>query len=154
MNFYLHGRHLAERPANRALITVSSLIDLTVITGVILLWTEQTGILSDFYVMYYPVVLAFAFVMPPRISVTYTAAVLAAYAGMCILAEIMGGTDSYILLNASADISVPAIKALVIRLITLGAMGALGTFYWRIQRDRRRQAAGLLPKPRQGQAAA
>ncbi len=154
MNFYLHGRHLAERPANRGLITVSSLIDLSVITGVILLWTQQTGILSPFYVMYYPVVLAFAFVMPPRISVTYTAAVLAAYAGTCILAEIAAGTDSYILLNANADISVPAIKALVIRLITLGAMGALGTYYWRVQRDRRRQAAGVTPGPRREQATA
>ena len=37
VNFYLHGRHLAQRPANPTLITVASLLDLAVITLVVLI---------------------------------------------------------------------------------------------------------------------
>ena len=130
LNFYLHGRHLAERPANPALITAASVLDIAVITVMILLWPEATqrGLGSPFFVMYYPVVLAFAFVMPRKITVTYTMATLAAYAGACFLA------------NTAVFDDVRAVEALVSRLITLGAMGGLGTYYWRIQRNRRRAA--------------
>jgi hypothetical protein len=36
------------------------------------------------------------------------------------------------------------LETLVMRLITLASMGGLGTYYWRIQRDRRRASAGDL----------
>jgi hypothetical protein len=141
MNFYLHGRRLAQRPANPPLITLSSLIDVALITVVVLVWTGGTGLDSPFFIMYYPVVLAFAFVMPPRITITYTLVVLVAYAGACFLAEIVGGGERA-LLSSDFDVAMGALESLVTRLITLGAMGALGTYYWRIQRDRRRRAAG------------
>jgi hypothetical protein len=44
-------------------------------------------------------------------------------------------------------------EQVVLRLITLGAMGGLGTFYWRIQRDRRRAAAGGSPATPERQVA-
>ena len=123
MNFYLHGRYLAGRPANRVLITAASVLDLAIITLVVIFE-------GQFFILYYPVVLAFAFVMPPRLTAVYTTAALAAYAGAYLLADpaLMNDMD--------------AVKTLVTRLITLGAMGALGTYYWRIQRQRRRAVVG------------
>ena len=131
LNFYLHGRRLAERPANRTLITLASVVDVLVITTVVFagLGTGQRGFESPFFVAYYPVVLAFAFVMPPRVSFVYTAAALVAYAGASGFA-------------GPGDIDSAAAEALTARLITLAAMGGLGTYFWRMQRDRRRAALG------------
>ena len=84
---------------------------------------------SPFFVMYYPLVLAFAFVMRPNLTVAYTVVALAAYAG----ASLLGNTGQFDIDN---------LKTLVARLITIGAMGGLGTYYWRIQRDRLRRATG------------
>ena len=143
MNFYLHGRRLAERPANRALIMLSSLLDLAAITAVVLLWPGAPGLHNPFFVMYYPVVLAFAFVMPARLTFVYTVTALAAYAGASFLAELsLTSKEALFLLSSDANVFQGAVEILVARLITLGAMGALGTYYWRIQRDRRRAASG------------
>ena len=143
MNFYLHGRRLAERPANRALIMLSSLLDLAAITAVVLLWPGAPGLHSPFFVMYYPVVLAFAFVMPARLTFVYTVVALAAYAGASFAAEIpnLGSQEKLLLLSSNVDVLQGAVESLVARLITLGAMGALGTYYWRIHRGRRRAAS-------------
>ena len=136
MNFYLHGRQLSDRPANRALITFASALDLGAITVVVLIWPGQVGLQSQFFVLYYPVVLAFAFVMGPRVSVVYTMAALVAYS----LASYVSQPDFVTY--------VPAVKALVGRLITIGAMGGLGAYYWRIQRNRRRTAVRKIAEPR------
>jgi hypothetical protein len=130
LNFYLHGRHLASKPANTALITVASLIDVALITGLVVLWPGARGLNNDFFVLYFPVLLAFTFVMQPRVSLMYTGAVLAVYTAVTILADpgLITGAEE--------------IELLVTRLITLGAVGALGAYFWRIQRDRRREAIG------------
>ena len=138
LNFYLHGRYLAERPANVVLITVASLLDVAAITVVILFWPGQQELDSPFFILYYPVVLGFAFVMPVRTTVVYTAVALAAYAGACFLGEIFAGGITF--LN-----DVDTVKSLMVRLITLASMGGLGAYYWRIQRDRRRAAVGDAP---------
>ena len=140
VNFYLHGRQLAERPANPALITVASLLDLAVITVVILVWpeSEHRGLASPFFIFYYPMVLAFAFVMPPKSTAAYTLVALAAYAGACFLASPSIVTDTAVAANFD-------VETLVARLITLGAVGGLGTYYWRIQRNRRRATMGQPP---------
>ena len=129
LNFYLHGRHLAEKPASPVLVGLASLLDLAVVTTVVLFWAEATGLSSQFFILYYPVVLAFAFVMPPRVSIVFTVATMGAYAGASFLVDpdLVG--------------SVFATKALLVRLITIGAVGGLGAYYWRIQRDRRRTVA-------------
>ncbi len=125
MNFFLHGRQLAGKPPNPPLLVVSSVVDLLAITAVVILWTSDTGLNSQFFIMYYPVVLAFAFVMPPRVSIAYTVATIAAYTAICVASD------------PALFVDVDSVKILIIRLITLGAMGGLGTYYWRIQRDRR-----------------
>jgi hypothetical protein len=130
MNFFLHGRYLMERPANRALLLAIGLLDLLVVSGMIMAWPGQAGWRSDFFVFYYPIVLAFAFVLTPRLTVAYTALALLAYGAVCLYAD------------AGPHIGAIDPKLLVMRMITLAAMGGLGTYYWRIQRQRRREARG------------
>jgi hypothetical protein len=124
LNFFLHGRYLVERPLNRAVVMVAGLVDVVLITSVILLWSG--GFESQLFVLYYPVVFAFALVFRPRLAAAFTATTLALYAAACVLA----GTSFL------ADVDLD--KNLLERLITLAAMGGLGTYYWRIQRERRR----------------
>ncbi len=125
INFFVHGRYLMERPANSLLLISLSLVDLILITIIILTWTDQTGLQSDFFIFYYPMVMAFAFVFRPKVTLMYTAVALISYTGACLLAE-------------KAFINNPSeLEHLVIRLITLASMGGLATTYWRIQRDQR-----------------
>jgi hypothetical protein len=101
-----------------------------VISLVVLFWTGENGLGSPFFIMYYPAVLAFAFVMPPRSTCVYTILTLVIYTGACALADSSFFGDSV------------SVEALILRLITLGTMGGLGAFYWRIQRARRRASMG------------
>ena len=142
LNFYMHGRHIAGRPANPRLMGLASALDLAVITSVVLFWpeSEHRGLASPFFIMDFPVVLSFAFVMPPRATAAYTFAALMGYVLACILATMTSLADLGAL---QAFFIAPEVEDLVARLITLGAMGALGTFYWRVQR-RRRAALGYL----------
>ena len=129
LNFYLHGRYLSQRPANPLLITLASLMDIGVITAVVVVWSVQTGLVSPFFTLFYPVLLAFAFVMPARSTAVYTVATLAAYVGAVLIVQLGNGD--------SAFLDVDEVKRLVVRLITLASMGGLGAYYWRIQRSRR-----------------
>ena len=127
MNFYLHGRYLTERPSNELQIAAASLLDLAVITCLVLFWHGPhvgSGLASPFVVFYYPMLLAFAFVLPRRLAVGYTSLAVSLYAFAC-LPNVHTAVDA---------------KSLLLRLTTMAAMCGLGTFYWRIQRDRRRIA--------------
>lgn len=128
INFFVHGRYLMEKPANRVMLIGLSLADLLIITVIVLIWQGQTGLQSHFFIFYYPVILAFAFVFPPKATVAYTFVALAAYAGACMLADFTFVRDS------------AELERLVVRLITLASMGGLATYFWRIQRDRRRSS--------------
>jgi hypothetical protein len=129
LNFFLHARYLVERPVNRALLIGVSALDLLLIGATVATWQNQIGLTSPFFILFYPAVLAFAFVFPPRLTALYTSGALLLYSGICLL------TNGPLL-------SVDDLKLLVMRLITLAAMGGLGTYYWRIQRGRRRSAQG------------
>jgi hypothetical protein len=126
LNFYLHGRYLLEQPSNVMQITAASTIDVALVSAIVLVWQSTsppglTGLASPFFVLYYPVLLAFAFVMPRRLTLIFTACTAAVYTAICL-----------------PDVtSITAAKVLVLRLATLAAMGGIGTFYWRIQRSRR-----------------
>lgn len=133
VNFFVHGRYLMERPINRLLLIVLSLVDLAVITLIVAFWQAPAGLFSPFYVLYYPMVLAFAFIFPARISLPYTIVATVAFAAVALLAD--PG-----ILGSSLDM-----ERLVTRMITLAATGALGAYYWRVQRSRRRQAAAPEP---------
>ncbi len=130
INFYVHGRYLMEKPVNQKLLIGLSIVDIISVSIIILLWQEDNGFASPYFIFYYPLMLAFAFVLPPRISTIFTILTLAAYTGVCLL-------DDSPFLYSSLEI-----ERLVIRLITLASMGGLGIFYWRIQRQRRREALG------------
>jgi hypothetical protein len=132
MNFFLHGRYLLERPANRLLLILLSLMDLALITGLILVWSEESGLSSPFFTFYYPVLAAFAFVFPPRLSVGFAAAGMAAYG-----AVVYGGQPDVVAQPIE-------LEQLVLRLITMAAIMFLSTYYWRIQRDRR---SGIADRP-------
>src|ERR1700682_1271667 len=64
MNFFLHGRYLIEKPANGRLILAAAVLDLIIITAIVASWGGQNGLRSQFFIFYYPVLLAFAFVFP------------------------------------------------------------------------------------------
>lgn len=133
INFFLHGRFFLRRPANATLLTAMSLLDLGIITAIVLVWQQTGGLTSPYFVFYYPVVFAFALVFPARWSVPYTVLALIAYSLVCLLAQPS-------LVAHASDL-----KLLCMRLITLAAMGGLGTYFWRIQRAHRRQQTAGEP---------
>jgi len=126
INFFVHGRYLMEQPANKLLLTVLSGVDILVVTLLILFWPEDRGLLNQFYIFYYPFILAFAFVSLARNSIIYTAFTLVLYTAACLV------TGPTMLLDSLW------LERLTIRLITMAAMGLLGAYYWRIQRSRLR----------------
>jgi hypothetical protein len=126
LNFFVHGRYLMEKPANRLLLILLAVIDAVVISLIIAFWPGEKGLYSQFYVFYYPIILAFTFVFTGRLSAIYTLFVLVLYSAVCVI-------FSAGFLQDSADI-----ERLVIRLITMAAMGLIGVYYYRIQRSRRR----------------
>lgn len=132
VNFYLHGRRLAQNPANRGLIAISSLLDLVLITTVIAIGPSpaEAGLGSQFYVAYFPVIAAFGFVMPRMLTVAYTAIAMVAYTvtTLVVNTQILDGSQ----------LSWPDFESLVTRLIAMAAVGGLASFFWRVQRNRRR----------------
>jgi len=128
VNFFLHGRFVMGSPLNRFAVTVASVVDLILITAIVVLWPGSHGLNNQFFVLYFPVVFAFALVFTRKIEVAYTGLAMLLYAGACILA----GTVPFDLGNED--------KVLVMRLIVIAAMGFLGNYYFRIQRDRLAQA--------------
>jgi hypothetical protein len=130
LNFFFHGRYLVGRPANRTLILLASLADIGLVAGAVSLWG---GFQSQLFVLLYPVLFAFALVFPPRFTAGLTILALGLYAGAVVLT----GT------GWMADVQL--VKVLFVRLLTLAAVGGLGTYYWRIQRDRRRAAMAGSP---------
>ncbi len=127
VNFFVHGRYQMEKPANQFLILLTTLVDLGLITAVVLFWGNR-GLDNHFFIFYYPLFFAFALVFSPRVTGAYTVVALGGYAAAVILAEprILG--DSVML------------EFFVMRVITMAAMSALGTYYYRVQRKQRQIA--------------
>ncbi len=142
MNFFFHGRHAMGRPANRTLVALASLIDVAIVTSIVLFWdlgTVEAGFASPFFILCYPALLAFAFVFPPRQTAICVGMTLALYVGACVLAPDVS--------QAPVVDSALELKGIIFRVITMASVGALGTFYWRIQRDRLRTVTGRSPSP-------
>jgi hypothetical protein len=137
INFFVHGRYLVERPINQFLLLALSVVDVLIITLIVLVWQEPNGFASPYFILYYPIVLAVAFVFSIRISVGYTVFCLLLYSVAVILHDV-AFQDTTLLRDPHQ------IEWLFVRLITLGAVGGLGAFYWRIQRQRRRMASGKI----------
>src|SRR5437588_12461244 len=72
VNFFLHGRYVMGSPLNRVVVIVASVIDLVLITAIVVLWPGSHGLHNQFYVLYFPVVFAYALVFTRRIEAAYT----------------------------------------------------------------------------------
>jgi hypothetical protein len=134
MNFFLHGRYVMGSPLNRVVVILASLVDLVLITAIVVFWPGPVGLKSQFFVLYFPVVFAFALVFSRLIEAAYTVACMLAYVGACFATGTVSTADS------ANDY-----KVLVMRLIVIAAMGFLGNYYFRIQRRRLRLASGGGP---------
>jgi hypothetical protein len=119
MSFYLHGRYLVEQPANRTLTLLASAFDLLLVGALFLTWPGAAGVGNPAFVLLYPLVFSFALVFPPRIAAIFVGAALALYLALVLPAGLAGADD---------------LKSLVERLLILGALGGLGTVYWRMVR--------------------
>jgi hypothetical protein len=135
MNFFLHGRYVMGSPLNRTVVVAASVADLVLITGIVAFWPGAVGLNNEFFVLYYPVVFAFALVFPRAIEAGYTVLAIVAYATTCF---VFSGSALF------ADGAVN-LKTLMMRVIVMAAMGFLGNYYFRIQRDRLRRASQGSP---------
>lgn len=134
MNFYVHGRRLAEKPANAGMVVASAVLDVALITAAVAIGvgTGTQGLASQFYVAYVPVILAFAFVMPTSATVVFTLATVGAYALVCIL----GSSEAAGPFESSMNV-----ESMVTRMVVMAATGGIGSYFWRLQRNRRRELA-------------
>ena len=142
MNFYPHGRHLMVRPFQRPLLIATSSMDLQFVTLLVVFCPVRLGITrldNQFFLFYYPLVLAFAFVMPRKIEALYTIGAIAAYAGLILLTVDMSVLPDHPEYSAAVAFQVN-VRSILFRVIALGAVGGLANYYWRIQRSRRRAA--------------
>jgi hypothetical protein len=137
VNFYLHGRRLVNKPANLKLVTVSSVIDVLLITAVVMIGPreEVSGMNSQFYVLYFPVIAAFAFVSARNVSVGFTGIAAAVYVAACVVAGESGSQDIVQKPFATSE----TIESIATRVIMMLAIGGLATYFWKVQRDRRHE---------------
>lgn len=133
MNFFLQGRYVMGSPLNRFAVIAASVVDLVVVTAIVAFWPGEHGLKNEFFVLYFPVVFAFALVFERRLEAMYTTVAVAAYAGVCIAFGTVG---------TEADL-----KLLVLRVIALAAMGFLGNYYFRGERERLRRLSTGDPSP-------
>ena len=129
VNFFLHGRYVMGSPLNRTVVTAASVVDLLLITAIVILWPGAHGLNNPFFVLYFPVVFAFALVFTRKVEAAYTVLAILLYAGACVLTRTVPfdlGSDD---------------KVLVMRVIVIATMGFLGNYYFRIQRDRLARAS-------------
>ena len=110
---------------------------MVIITLLVFFWpieTEETHLHNQFFIFYYPMVLAFGFVMPRRIEIVYTVVAILLYTLVVASSLDVHSSETG---NTAIQIN---LKTLLFRIIVMGAMGGLGNYYWRIQRRRRQSA--------------
>lgn len=122
VNFFLHGRYVMGSPLNRQAVMAASAVDLILITAIVVFWPGTAGLHNQFFVLYFPVIFAFALVFTRAIEAVYTAVAILVYTAACFLTGTVVVENDY--------------KVLVMRVIVLAALGFLGNYYFRIQRDR------------------
>ncbi|TMB46930.1 MAG: hypothetical protein E6J53_03980 [Chloroflexi bacterium] len=135
VNFFLHGRYVMGSPLNRAMVVAASAIDVVLITAIVIFWPGHHGLDNQFFVLYFPVVFAFALVFTRRVEAVYTVVTMVAYTAACIVVGTLpldGGNED---------------KVLVMRLVLIAAMGFLGNYYFRIQRRRLAEATQAEQPP-------
>jgi hypothetical protein len=122
INFGTHGLYLTGKPVNKFLLFLTNFVDVMIITFLVLTWNGHAGLDSQFFILYYPMLFAFALVFPHRTTVIFSALTMGLYTATCLFT------------NPNIMFSISSCVLLAMRLITLGAMGGLGTYYYRRQR--------------------
>jgi hypothetical protein len=112
-------------------------VDIVLITAIVVLWPGEHGLKNQFFVLYYPVVFAFALVFTRKIEAAYTVLAIVAYVVACLVTNTVP-------FDLSSDD-----KVLVMRVVVMAAMGFLGNYYFRIQRDRLARASQGVTGPLQ-----
>jgi hypothetical protein len=134
VNFYLHARHAMDKPANRALLSVASALDIAAVGAILLSWNLPTAQQSPLFVLAYPLLASFALVFRPRAAAVYATIAVGAYVAVCVI------TNPELVSDANLA------KTLVLRAVTLGATAGLGAYYWRMLRLARRTAGTQVPR--------
>ena len=78
-NFFLQGRYMMRLPANALLLQLLSFVDLAVITVIVMNGNPE------FFVLYYPVVLAYAMVFVRRLALIFTGVLAIGYTAVSVL---------------------------------------------------------------------
>lgn len=126
-NFYLHGRFVMRQPANPILLTIATTVDFLFITLIIVLGAGgETGIDNPFFVLYFPVMLAYSLVFPRPRTLVMASILIVVYLLICLF------------LPPRISFAKGDEKVLAVRIVMLLVTALLGTMYWRIQRMRRR----------------
>ena len=131
-----------EKPVRSEIIVATSLMDLVIISALVVLWPVrggQTRLDNELFLFYYPVILGFALVMPRRMEILYTATAIATYAIIILLMVDMNVRPDHPEYSDFTALQVN-LKILLFRLIVMAAVGGLANYFWRIQRERRREA--------------
>ena len=125
--FYLHGRFVMRQPANPILLTIATTVDFLFITLIIVLGAGgETGIDNPFFVLYFPVMLAYSLVFPRPRTLVMASILIVVYLLICLF------------LPPRISFAKGDEKVLAVRIVMLLVTALLGTMYWRIQRMRRR----------------
>ena len=135
VNFFIHGRYMMSQPLNATLVYVSVIADLLVITGIVLVGSPSLGrgLANPFFIFLYPDLLALGLVFQGRMSLRFSGIALLVYAVVAIAVS-----PSSPVLPGDPIRNFDDTKDLLRRLVTLATTAGLGTYYWRIQRGRRR----------------
>lgn len=127
MNFFFHMRYMTGRPVNQFMLLMGSMVDMAVVTTLVIFWNpSRTGLNNEFFILYYPMVFTWALVFPPRLTVGFSIIMIAVYTTACLF---FTNVSTMTMLDENQW------QALAARIITLGAMSGLGTYYYRRQRD-------------------
>ena len=120
-NFFLHSQVLMRGPVLANVAYAASAADIAVISLVIIV---AGGFGSTVYVFYFPALLALSVAFPSRVTLAFTGAAMATYS-LISVATTVGGDAATVLSQ----------------LLMMAGVAFCGNVYWRIERNRRRDAA-------------
>ena len=120
-NFFLHSQVLMRGPVLANVAYAASAADIAVISLVIIV---AGGFGSTVYVFYFPALLALYVAFPSRVTLAFTGAAMATYS-LISVATTVGGDAATVLSQ----------------LLMMAGVAFCGNVYWRIERNRRRDAA-------------
>ncbi len=120
-NFFLHSRVLMGRPIHAPVVYLASAVDIAAISLIII---AGGGLVSGLFVFYFPALLALSVAFRTEATLVFAGATIAIYG----------------LIGSASGLEGDAGAALMARMLMLGGVAICGNVFWRIERDRRRDA--------------